>query len=184
MCSFHTSHTIFYFSPTLSCTRAHTPRAVLHSFIFLTLGLPLYFSHVLSYIFHALLVPGGGPLWPKAGPSAVPRSGSLLINRIKAHVCFSLTCFFLSFSFLSLEKTDSSSRNWRHWFFPTTPIMHRSRFSHCWRWWCLHVLLGTSGTCFCKSRLPPPNTVMSWNKTLSRHLGEYLLKALVASWKK
>lgn len=108
MCSFHMSDTIFHFShPSRVHTRTHTHtlRAVSHSFIFLTLGLPLYFSHVLSYIFHALLVPGGGSLWPKAGPSAVPRSGSLLIHKIKGHVSFSLIYFFfLSLFFLWKKK--------------------------------------------------------------------------------
>lgn len=169
----HVRHCFLFLSHSHAHTRAHT-ESCLALFIFLTLGLPLYFSHVLSYIFHALLVPGGGPLWPKAGPSTVPRSGSLLIHRIKGQISFSLVCFFF-LSLFFLWKKGSSSPNWRHWFFPPTPIMHRSRFSHCWRWWCLQVLLGTSGTCFCKSRLPPPNTVMSWNKTLSRHLGECLL---------
>lgn len=38
-------------------------------------------------------------------------------------------------------------------FSPTTPTMRRSRFSHCWRWCCLHVMLGIDGACVCKSQL-------------------------------
>lgn len=38
-------------------------------------------------------------------------------------------------------------------FSPTTPTMRRSRFSYCWRWCCLHVLLGIDGACVCKSQL-------------------------------
>lgn len=77
--------------------------------MFLTLGLPLYVSHVLSYIFHALLLPGEPTVVTGGTPPTGARSTSLLAFYIKIHIfCILIIICFYFFLSLKLKRAVCS----------------------------------------------------------------------------
>lgn len=94
--------------------------------------------------------------WTQEGPPpTVARSSSLPALFIRSHIFCIIVVIIHDLSlFLPKAKKPRLLLIDVIAFCPTTPTMRCSRFSQCWRWCCVHVLLGVDGACACKSQLP------------------------------